>query len=215
MKKFILFFMFASILAVAEENRVVSIEYENGDVYTVPENENVFISSQDNLFTYHSYSKSVQFKKQWPTDKVDRPIATPNLNPMGSHEWCKAHIPYETGYSFSDQAWERHCDTNNDREYGCGDETFDASSEGDVCVTTESVDNSSSFENTDESGFSQWCADFDTSVGFTFGYINWQQQCDKDNDGEYTICDYYEPTGQATFQEIAYNKQCSNNDGDE
>lgn len=207
-------------LAVAEENRVTTIEYENGDIYTVPENENVFVSTQDNLFSYHPYQKAVQFKKQWPTDKVDKPVPTPNPNPAGSHEWCKAHVPYEIGYSFSDQTWERHCDTNDDRKYGCGDEKFDASDDSDVCLTTSETTGSTgtaqstgSFTDVDEYGFSQACADFDTDQQATFGYISWQQICDTNNDGEYSICDYYEPTGSATFADIQYNKQCSSSDG--
>ena len=215
-----MFFMFASALAIAEENRVTTIEYENGDIYTVPENENVFVSTQDNLFSYHPYQKAVQFKKQWPTDKVDKPVPTPNPNPAGSHEWCKAHVPYETGYSFSDQTWERHCDTNDDRKYGCGDEKFDASDDSDVCLTTSETTGSTgtaqstgSFTDVDEYGFSQACADFDTDQQATFGYISWQQICDTNNDGEYSICDYYEPSGSATFADIQYNKQCLNNNG--
>ena len=70
-----------------------------------------------------------------------------------------------------------------------------------------------SFTDVDDTGFSQACADFDTSVGFTFGYIYWQKTCDTNNDGEYNICDYYEPTGGATFADIQYNKQCSSSDG--
>lgn len=219
----LLFVVLASLatLAVAEENRVTTIEYENGDVYTVPENENVFVSTQDNLFSYHPYQKAVQFKKQWPTDKVDKPIPTPNPNPAGSHEWCKAHVLYETGYSFSDQHWERHCDTNDDREYGCGDETFDASDEGASCSTTtdttsstNSTGSTGSFTDVDEYGFSQACADFDTEQQqATFGYISWRQICDTNNDGEYSICDYYEPTGNATFADVEYNKQCLSSDG--
>ena len=110
-----------------------TITYDNGDVYTVAEDEYVFVSKQPNLWSYHPYSKTVQFKKQWPTEKVDRPEPTPNPNPVGSHEWCRTHVPFEFGYSFSDQAWQRACDTNNDNVYGCGDTTFDASSDGAAC----------------------------------------------------------------------------------
>jgi len=110
-----------------------TITYDNGDVYTVADDEYVFVSKQPNLWSYHPYAKTVQFKKQWPTEKVDRPEPTPNPNPVGSHEWCRTHVPFEFGYSFSDQAWQRACDTNNDNVYGCGDTTFDASSDGAAC----------------------------------------------------------------------------------
>ena len=70
-----------------------------------------------------------------------------------------------------------------------------------------------SFTDVDDAGFSQACADFDTSVGFTFGYVYWDQICDTNDDGGYNICDYYEPTGGATFADIQYTKQCSSSDG--
>ena len=79
--------------------------------------------------------------------------------------------------------------------------------------TTGSTSSTGSFTDVDEYGFSQACADFDTSVGFTFGYVYWQQICDTNNDGEYNICDYYEPTGSATFADVQYNKQCLSSDG--
>ena len=110
-----------------------TITYDNGDVYTVAEDEYVFVSKQPNLWSYHPYSKSVQFKKQWPTEKVDQPEPTPNPNPTGTHEWCKAHVPFELGYTFTDQYWQRACDSNKDGTYGCGDEKFDASDDASVC----------------------------------------------------------------------------------
>ena len=134
MKYLIALLLAFSVVAQAEsEKEVETITYKDGDVYTVGGNEQVFVSTQQNLWSYHPYSKSVQFKKQWPTEKVDRPEPTPNPNPVGSHDWCRTHVPYEFGYSFSDQAWQRACDTNNDNVYGCGDTTFDASSDGAAC----------------------------------------------------------------------------------
>lgn len=121
-----------------------TITYDNGDVYTVADDEYVFVSKQPNVWTYHPYSKSVQFKKIWPTEKVDRPEPTPNPNPIGSHEWCEAHVPFENGYTFADQAWQR--------------------------------------------------------------------TCDKNGDGQYDMCDYYQPTGSPTFEETQWQDQC--NDGE-
>lgn len=114
-----------AVLGVAAAAVSHTITYDNGDVYTVGDNEYVFVSTEPNLYSYHPYSKSVQFKKLWPTEKVDQPIPTPNPNPMGTPQWCADHVPYEFGYSFTDQYWERRCDTNKDREFGCGDELFD------------------------------------------------------------------------------------------
>ena len=128
MKYLMLLLAASTSLAVAH-----TITYDNGDVYTVADDEYVFVSKQPNLYSYHPYTKSVQFKKQWPTEKVDRPEPTPNPNPMGSHAWCKAHVPFELGYTFTDQYWQRACDSNKDGTYGCGDEKFDASDDASVC----------------------------------------------------------------------------------
>ena len=75
------------------------------------------------------------------------------------------------------------------------------------------VGSTGSFTDVDEYGFSQACADFDTDQQATFGYISWKQICDTNNDGEYSICDYYEPTGSATFADIQYNRQCLSSGG--
>lgn len=120
-------------LALAEDNRVTSIEYANGDVYTVKSNENVFVSKNDNLWTYSVQSKSLKFEKQWPTRLSNEVIAPPNTNPVGQHEWCKAHELFAYGYTFDDQLFMRSCDTNNDSKYGCGDSQFDESDDGDAC----------------------------------------------------------------------------------
>ena len=49
----------------AEEKRVESIVYSDGDVYTVKENDHVFIVGYDNLYLQQVYPKSTQFLKQW------------------------------------------------------------------------------------------------------------------------------------------------------
>ena len=40
----------------------------------------------------------------------------------------------------------------------------------------------------------------------------WQKVCDVNDDGVYDMCDYYEPTGIQTFEEIEWQDRC--NDGD-
>ena len=52
---------------------------------------------------------------------------------VGSHEWCKAYVPWSEGLTFNMVAWQRFCDTDNDGSYGCGDDTFDASDDASVC----------------------------------------------------------------------------------
>ena len=58
----------------------------------------------------------------------------------------------------------------------------------------------------------EWCMAYEPwSEGLTFAMIQWQRACDTNNDDVYDICDYYEPTGAATFEEIEWQDRC--NDG--
>ena len=58
----------------------------------------------------------------------------------------------------------------------------------------------------------EWCMAYEPwSEGLTFAMIQWQRACDTNNDDVYDICDYYEPTGTATFEELEWQDRC--NDG--
>jgi hypothetical protein len=139
-----LLFLSISALALSESKKPVeSITYKDGDVYTVSDSERVFITSGDYLWAQQTYSKSINYKKQFPTEKVDKPVPPVNPNPVGSKTWCENHDLHANGYTFDDQIWYRVCDTNSD--------------------------------------------------------------------GQYNICDYYEPTGLVTFEEIQWQDTC--NDG--
>ena len=118
------------------------INYDDGSTYTLAEGEEIYVSSGDlwKKSTLNS-GKTIQLKKQvpWPTrDYVEpEPQPTDDLT-VGSHEWCKAYVPWSEGLTFGMVAWQRYCDTNNDYNYGCGDETFDASEDASVCPAGES-----------------------------------------------------------------------------
>lgn len=61
-------------------------------------------------------------------------------------------------------------------------------------------------------GSHEWCeAYIPWSEGLTFNMVAWQRACDTNGDGVYNQCDYYQPTGAATFEEQAWEDQC--NDG--
>ena len=61
-------------------------------------------------------------------------------------------------------------------------------------------------------GSHAWCEAYvPWSEGLTFDMITWNNHCDTSNDGVYDICDYYEPTGSATFEELEWQDRC--NDG--
>ena len=62
-------------------------------------------------------------------------------------------------------------------------------------------------------GSQEWCeAYIPWSEGLTFNMVAWQRACDTNGDGVYNQCDYYQPTGAATFEEIAWQDQCNNGD---
>tara|TARA_B100000683_G_scaffold268290_1_gene303248 strand:- start:296 stop:748 length:453 start_codon:yes stop_codon:yes gene_type:complete len=58
----------------------------------------------------------------------------------------------------------------------------------------------------------EWCEAYEPwSEGLTFAMVQWQRGCDTNSDGVYDMCDYYEPTGSATFEELEWQDKC--NDG--
>jgi hypothetical protein len=62
-------------------------------------------------------------------------------------------------------------------------------------------------------GSRQWCETYiPWSEGLSFDMIAWQRSCDINGDGEYNMCDYYEPTGISTFEELEWQDKC--NDGE-
>ena len=138
MKYMLLLVSFAASFAMAQVN---TITYDNGDVYTVEDGEMVYVVKQDHLWLKNNYNngKTLQFKKVFPTAKVDytpEDDGTDDSMQVGSHEWCKAFVPWANGFTFSQQWWNRGCDTNNDNKYGCGDENYDASTDGNACPSS-------------------------------------------------------------------------------
>ena len=46
--------------------------------------------------------------------------------------------------------------------------------------------------------------------GYTFKDSQWLRSCDTNKDRVYNICDWYEPTGAATFEEGNWRNTCNN-----
>ena len=68
-------------------------------------------------------------------------------------------------------------------------------------------------ENPNPVGSHEWCESHDLHAnGYTFEDQVWYKSCDSNNDGVYDLCDWYEPTGISTFDEIEWQDKC--NDGD-
>jgi hypothetical protein len=114
-----------SIFSIAASAETV-INYDDGSTYTLSDNQEIYISTPNStLFTRKLYkNKNTYFVAQEPWSKRDYvPQATDGF-PVGSHEWCKAYIPWSEGFTFSMQSWQRHCDSNNDGVYDENDDRW-------------------------------------------------------------------------------------------
>lgn len=61
-------------------------------------------------------------------------------------------------------------------------------------------------------GSHEWCESYEPwSEGLTFAMVSWQIGCDVNSDGQYDMCDWYEPTGIPSFEELEWQDRC--NDG--
>lgn len=65
-------------------------------------------------------------------------------------------------------------------------------------------------ENPNPIGSHEWCEAHELFAnGYTFDDQAWLRSCDINDDGVYDICDWYEPTGIPTFEEIEWQDQCN------
>ena len=122
--------MFAP-LAMAE----TYITYDDGGVYTLSEDESVYVSERP-LFDLRSpLSGDLNFERQEPFTERDyeEPVTFGSDYAVGSHEWCVDFEPWANGLTFDQVAWNYQCDTNRNNVYGCGDAQFDESEDGEVC----------------------------------------------------------------------------------
>lgn len=131
MKYFCLFLLLFSGSAFGE----TVINYDDGSTYTLKDNQEIYISTPNStLFTRQILNnKNTYFRAQSPWTKRDYVPQPQDDHAVGSHEWCKAYIPWSEGLTFDMITWQRGCDTNNDYKYGCGDTQFDQSEDGAYC----------------------------------------------------------------------------------
>ena len=128
-------FLFLMLLITSAYAETV-INYDDGSTLTLTEGEKIHVT-KGKLYQQKTYSngKTIQFKVFPETgrrDYVPDPAGTDTMQ-IGSHEWCKAYVPWHEGLTFDMISWQRFCDTNNDGKYGCGDTGFDNSNEAGVC----------------------------------------------------------------------------------
>jgi len=129
-----LFTIFALLAAPVVFGSTV-INYDDGSTYTLEANQEIYISTPNSALFKRQLmgNKDTFFRVQKPWTKRDYVPQPADDFAVGSHEWCKAYIPWSEGLSFDMVTWQRSCDTNNDGKYGCGDEGFDNSDDAGVC----------------------------------------------------------------------------------
>ena len=129
-----LFTIFALLAAPVVFGSTV-INYDDGSTYTLEKNQEIYISTPNSALFKRQLmgNKDTFFRVQKPWTKRDYVPQPADDFAVGSHEWCKAYIPWSEGLTFDMISWQRSCDTNNDGKYGCGDEGFDNSDDAGVC----------------------------------------------------------------------------------
>jgi len=129
-----LFTIFALLAAPVVFGSTV-INYDDGSTYTLEANQEIYISTPNSALFKRQLmgNKDTFFRVQKPWTKRDYVPVESDDFAAGSHEWCKAYIPWSEGLSFDMITWQRSCDTNNDGKYGCGDAKFDNSADAGVC----------------------------------------------------------------------------------
>ena len=128
--------LFASLVTIVAKAETV-INYDDGSTYTLEANQEIYISTPNSALFKRQLmgNKDTFFRVQKPWTKRDYVPDEDGTDEMavGSHEWCKAYVPWHEGLTFNMISWQRACDTNKDGKYGCGDERFDNSDDAGVC----------------------------------------------------------------------------------
>lgn len=87
------------------------INFDDGSTYTLKDGEQVFISNAHNVLFKRQLMKNKDtfFIAQKPWEKRDHVPQPTDGMAKGSKEWCETYVPFQNGYTFDDQLWERAC----------------------------------------------------------------------------------------------------------
>ncbi len=103
------------------------INFDDGSTYTLEANQEIYISTPNGAMFKRRLmkDKSTYFIVQKPWSKRDYVPQPQDDFTVGSHEWCKAYIPWSEGLTFDMITWQRHCDTNGDGKYDENDDRWE------------------------------------------------------------------------------------------
>ena len=103
------------------------INFEDGSTYTLEDNQEIYISTPNATLFKRKIMKNKDtfFWAQEPWSKRDYVPQETDEFTVGSHEWCKAYIPWSEGLTFDMISWQRACDTNNDGKYDENDDKWE------------------------------------------------------------------------------------------
>jgi len=123
MKHILAFLLLFSPFALSQ----TVINFDDGSTYTLEANQEIYISTPNvALFKQKIMkNKDTYFLVQEPWSKRDYVSKPQDDFSIGSHEWCKAYIPWSEGLTFDMIWWQRACDTNGDGKYDENDDRWE------------------------------------------------------------------------------------------
>ena len=108
--------MFKSILAIAALFSAsvfgqTVINFDDGSTYTLEDGQEIYITNNGRALFNRQIMKNKDtfFRAQKPWSKRDYVAQETDDMEPGSEEWCETYVPYQNGYTFDDQLWQRAC----------------------------------------------------------------------------------------------------------
>lgn len=87
------------------------INYDDGSTYTLEDGQEIYITNNGRALFNRQIMKNKDtfFRAQKPWSKRDYVAQDADDMEPGSEEWCETYVPYQNGYTFDDQTWQRAC----------------------------------------------------------------------------------------------------------
>jgi hypothetical protein len=105
--KYLLALLLVSPFAVSQ----TVINFDDGSTYTLEDGQEIYITTSNSALFKRQLMKNKDtfFRVQKPWSKRDYVAQPTDGMEPGSEEWCEVYVPYQNGYTFDDQIWQRSC----------------------------------------------------------------------------------------------------------